>query len=141
MFHDPNGLDVIPPARCRELIDGTEIGRLGFTDGDVAAVLPVAYKVVGDHVVIRTSDGSKMAAAAAQRAVALEIDNIDPRRHTGWSVVAHGRLALVVDEDEIAHLDTVGLRNWGQTGTHFLKLPLDELTGREMRTGPRRPDR
>lgn len=141
MFRDSNGLEVLPPARCRELIERSEIGRLGFMDGDVAAVVPVAYQVIDDHVVIRTSDGSKMAAASAQRAVAFEIDDMDLRRHVGWSVIAHGRLLVVEDEEEIERLERLGLRNWGQTGTHFLKLPLDDISGRALRAGPRHAER
>jgi uncharacterized protein len=141
MFLDPNGLEVLSPARCRELLDGQEVGRLGFVDGHGVVVMPVAFVVVGDHAVIRTADGSKMAAASQQRSVAMEVDDIDLRRRTGWSVIAQGHLELVEDEAEIDELESVGLRRWGQTGTHFLKLRLDELSGRAMKSGPRTADR
>jgi nitroimidazol reductase NimA-like FMN-containing flavoprotein (pyridoxamine 5'-phosphate oxidase superfamily) len=141
MFLDPNGLEVLSPARCRELVDGQEIGRLAFIDGGTATALPVSYVVVDDHIVVRTADGSKVSAASAQQSVSLEVDDIDVRRRTGWSVVVRGRLELVEDEDEIARLETAGLRSWGQTGTHFVRIALDELTGRAMHAGPRTAQR
>jgi nitroimidazol reductase NimA-like FMN-containing flavoprotein (pyridoxamine 5'-phosphate oxidase superfamily) len=139
MFLDPNGLEVLDPARCRELVGRNEVGRLGFVDGDGVTVLPVVYAVVDDHVLIRTAQGSKMASAVARRPAALEVDDIDPRRHTGWSVLVRGPMELVTDEDEVAAMDALGLHSWGQTGSHFLRLPLTELTGRRMLTGPREP--
>jgi nitroimidazol reductase NimA-like FMN-containing flavoprotein (pyridoxamine 5'-phosphate oxidase superfamily) len=141
MFLDPNGLEVLPPARCRELIETHQVGRLGFVDGEDVTVLPVSYAVVDDHIVIRTADGSKMAAASVQRSVALEVDDIDERRRTGWSVIARGHLHVVEDEEEATRLEATGLRSWGQTGNHFVRRPLEDLSGRAMRSGPRSAQR
>jgi nitroimidazol reductase NimA-like FMN-containing flavoprotein (pyridoxamine 5'-phosphate oxidase superfamily) len=137
MFLDPNGLEVLDPAQCRELVGRNEVGRLGFVDGEGVTVLPVVYAVIDDQVLIRTASGSKMASVVARRPGALEVDNIDERRHTGWSVLVRGEMDLVTDEDEIAAIDATGLHSWGQTGSHFLRLPLTEVTGRRMPGGPR----
>lgn len=141
MFLDPNGLEVLAPDACRELVDRNEIGRLAFDEHGRVTVLPVTYAVIDDRAVIRTTTGSKVSAAVSGAQVALEVDDIDPRRHVGWSVLARGVMELVVDEDEISALDAAGLHSWGQTGNHFLRLRLDDLTGRRMHNGTRRPAR
>lgn len=141
MFLDPNGLEILNPETCREVIGRHEIGRLAFEDAGAITILPVTYAVIDDHVVIRTSNGSKVAASVAQRPVALEVDDIDERRHVGSSVLARGVMELVTDEDTIAELDAAGLHTWGQPGSHFLRLALTEVTGRKMHTGARRTER
>lgn len=141
MFLDPNGLEILPPAACRDLMATHQIGRLGFVDGDQVSVLPVNYAIFDGQVLIRTVSGSKLAAAAAERAGALEIDDIDPRRHTGWSVLVRGQMSLVVDPDEISRIDEAGLHTWGPVGNNYVRLPMDDLTGRVRRSGPLRSNR
>lgn len=141
MFIDSNGLEILPTAECRELVQRHEVGRLGFVEGDQVTVLPVTYAVLDGQILIRTSTGSKLAAAVAERPGALEIDEVDTRRHTGWSVLARGQMTVVVDPEEIARIDEAGLHTWGPVGNHYVRLPLDDLTGRILRSGPRRTDR
>lgn len=141
MFIDPNGLEILPTPECRELVKRQKVGRLGFVEGDQVTVLPVAYAVMDGQILIRTSTGSKLAAAVAKRPVALEIDDIDPRRHTGWSVLVRGHMSLVDDPEEIIQIDSAGLHTWGPAGNDYVRLPLDNLTGRVLRPGPLQTDR
>ncbi|MEO6627271.1 MAG: pyridoxamine 5'-phosphate oxidase family protein [Aquihabitans sp.] len=141
MFVDPNGLEILPTAECRELVERQEVGRLGFVEGGEIAILPVTYAVLDGHILIRTSTGSKMAAAVAGRPVALEVDEVDPRRHTGWSVLVRGQMSLVDDPEEIARIDEAGLHTWGPAGNDYVRLPLNNLSGRVLRSGPLRTDR
>ena len=141
MFVDPNGLEILPPLECRKLVERQEVGRLGFVEGDQITILPVTYAILDGHVLIRTSTGSKMAAAVAERPVALEVDEVDPRRHTGWSVLVRGQMSLVDDPEEITRIDDAGLHTWGPAGNDYVRLPLDNLTGRVLRAGPLHTDR
>lgn len=141
MFLDPNGLEVLDPATCREFVARHQVARLGFASDHEVSVLPVTYAVIDDALVIRTSNGSKVAAAVAGRPVAIEVDDIDERRHVGCSVLVRGAMELVTDEAEIAALDAHGLHSWGLAGSHFLRLPLADVTGRRMHTGGSRADR
>lgn len=141
MFLDPNGLEILPTERCRELVEQHEVGRLGFVDNDQVTVLPVTYGVLDEQLLIRTNDGSKLAAAVAERHVALEIDDVDQRRHTGWSVLARGTMTLVDDPEEVARIDAAQLHVWGPIGSNYVRIPLDNLTGRALRVGPRATDR
>ena len=132
MHLDPNGLEILPPAACRGLVEENEFGRLAFADADSVTILPVTYTIVDDHLVVRTTSGSKMAAASDRRPAALEIDRFDERRHTGWSVLVRGRLHLVEDDAEIAALDAAELHSWVRAGGSYVRLSIDEVTGRRM---------
>jgi nitroimidazol reductase NimA-like FMN-containing flavoprotein (pyridoxamine 5'-phosphate oxidase superfamily) len=137
MHLDPNGLEILAPAECRSLVEGNEFGRLAFADANTVTVLPVTYTVVDDHLVIRTTSGSKMVAASDRRPAALEIDSFDERRHTGWSVLVRGRLDLVDGEAEVAALDASELHSWVRAGGTYIRLSIDEVTGRRMHSRAR----
>ena len=140
MFVDPNGLEILPPAECRELVERQEVGRLGFVEVDQVSIFPVTYAVLDGQILIRTSAGSKLAAAVGGRPVALEVDVIDRRRHTGWSVLVRGQMSVVDDPAEITHIDDAGLHTWGPGGNTYVCLPLDDVTGRALRSGPLHTD-
>src|SRR3954447_9733923 len=69
------------------------IGRAGVVADGTPAIRPVNFAFDGGHVVMRTGD-SVLAEAAGRGATAqLEVDEIDPFDHTGWSVLVTGPLA------------------------------------------------
>lgn len=131
MHLDPNGLEILPPAACRGLVEENEFGRLAFADAASVTILPVTHTVVDDHLVVRTTSGSKMAAASDRRPAALEIDRFDAPRQHRWSVLVRGRLHLVEDDAEIAasmqQSSTAGVR----AGGSYVRLSIDEVTGRQ----------
>jgi nitroimidazol reductase NimA-like FMN-containing flavoprotein (pyridoxamine 5'-phosphate oxidase superfamily) len=100
---------------CRELLGTAVIGRLAFTEGALPAVQPVHFSLLGNHVVIPTRPGSKVAAATANTVVAFEADDFDPQTRTGWSVTTVGPSRLLTDPGEIDALEALGLRPWAPT--------------------------
>ncbi len=103
---------------CLRLLAVTPIGRLVFTHRALPAVQPVNFVLDGETVVIRTAIGSRLAAATRDAVVAFEIDDIDARTGSGWSVTVLGRARGVSDPEEVARLappaaaavDAVGVR-------------------------------
>lgn len=75
---------------CWARLRGEEIGRLAVNNGHQPDIFPVNYLVDDDRIVIRTAEGTKLAAAIASGRVAFEIDDIDLAAHRAWSVVVHG---------------------------------------------------
>jgi hypothetical protein len=75
--------------RCLELIGSVPPGRVVFTDRALPAIRPVNHLLDGETIVIRSSLGAGLAAAAAAHGalvVAYEADDIDGLTHAGWSV-------------------------------------------------------
>ena len=75
---------------CYRLLAGHEIGRLGVFAEHYPLIFPVNYALDrGDVIVVRTHAGT-MLAAASHANVTFEVDDIDRRRRSGWSVLVRG---------------------------------------------------
>jgi nitroimidazol reductase NimA-like FMN-containing flavoprotein (pyridoxamine 5'-phosphate oxidase superfamily) len=112
---------------CWELLASVPIGRVVFTHRAMPAIRPVNHLVEGRTIIIRTHLGAAIASRAAVQAstagtsaaagarneepgsvVCYEADQIDPARHTGWSVIVTGLARLVTDPGAIArYADTL----------------------------------
>ncbi len=138
---DSAGLQVLSPAECADLLASTPIGRVVFTDHALPAVQPVNFVLDGRTVVIRTTRGSKLAAAARNAVVAFETDEFDPAARTGWSVTAIGYARAVTDPAEAERLARLPLAPWAQDGgdgfaDQFIVVPIQQLSGRRISTHP-----
>ena len=63
-------------------------------------------------VVFRTAQGSKFDALLRAARAAFEIDGIDERSRTGWSVIIHGVTEEIINLSEVRRLDGLGLETW-----------------------------
>jgi nitroimidazol reductase NimA-like FMN-containing flavoprotein (pyridoxamine 5'-phosphate oxidase superfamily) len=125
-------VSVLTTQQSRELLDTTPVGRVVFTDRALPAVLPVAFVLDADSVVIRTARGSRLARAARDAVLAFEADHISPRTQSGWSVVVTGQAEVETDPGEIQRLGAL-LRAWvpGLKDV-FIRIPLTVVTGRRV---------
>jgi nitroimidazol reductase NimA-like FMN-containing flavoprotein (pyridoxamine 5'-phosphate oxidase superfamily) len=138
---DSAGLQVLSPAECADLLASPPIGRVVFTDHALPAVQPVNFVLDGRNVVMRTTVGSKLAAAARNAVVAFETDEFDPVARTGWSVTAIGYARAVTDPAEAERLARLPLAPWASDGTagddaEFIVMPIRELSGRRIGARP-----
>lgn len=133
---DRNGLEVLDRDECLQLLDRASLGRVAVTSAALPTVLPVNFRLAGDRIVFRTGEGTKLAAATRNAVVAFEVDDIDPVDHTGWSVVVTGVARPVVDPDDRAALDEMGIARWasGSNG-HLVEVSLEMVTGRRIPPG------
>ncbi|HTR93880.1 MAG TPA: pyridoxamine 5'-phosphate oxidase family protein [Trebonia sp.] len=110
---------------CWQLLASVPIGRVVFTHRAMPAIRPVNHLVEGRTIIIRTHLGAAIASRAAAPSgtgagydsgrdgeqgsvVCYEADQIDPARHTGWSVIVTGLARLVTDPGAIArYADTL----------------------------------
>jgi uncharacterized protein len=118
---------------CRSLLAGTHLGRVAFVVGDFPVVLPVNYALDDGRVVFRTRPGILRDAAVAGAAVAFEIDGIDQRSRTGWSVLVRGHAEHVTDDAERHRLEGLGLVPWAPGARpDYVRLTAVEITGRRI---------
>jgi nitroimidazol reductase NimA-like FMN-containing flavoprotein (pyridoxamine 5'-phosphate oxidase superfamily) len=89
------------PAECWQLLRAVSVGRVVFTMNALPAIRPVNHVVDGQAIIIRSHLGSAITGHSARdgAVVCYEADEIDPDRHTGWSVIATGLARLVRDPD------------------------------------------
>lgn len=131
---DHGGLEVLTYQECMQLLDSVPVGRFAFIDGGEPIVLPVNHRVDGRSIVFRTTFGAKLDAAALEEPASFEVDQFDPETRTGWSVIARGVIEPVVDDDELAELEELGLKPWVSAvdRDHWVRLRLNEVTGRRI---------
>jgi hypothetical protein len=82
---------------CIALLEQHQVGRIAVVVDEYPLVVPVNYRLVTlpgrCWLAIRTRPGSVIDRAAMY--VSFEIDDIDPQRREGWSVVVRGTLHRV----------------------------------------------
>jgi uncharacterized protein len=130
---DRNGLEVLGREEALDLLARSTIGRIGVHVGALPIVLPVNFLLFDDVIVVRTSAGTKLAAATQHAVVAFEVDDFDALAHSGWSVVVTGVARAVTDPEELAHCRSLPLTDWA-TGhaPHYIVISTEIVTGRRL---------
>lgn len=120
-------------AECLSLLPTVPIGRLVFTEGALPAVVPVNFALDPSGIVLRTAAGSAVARVADGSIVAVQADDVDTARRTGWSVTVVGQARTARDDVEVARLAALPLRPWvaGQRNT-FVVVEIGIVTGRRI---------
>jgi uncharacterized protein len=126
-------VEVLEEKQSMRLLESTRWGRLAWSDPEHPRILPINYSVLDASVYFRTDLYSSLADAADGRLVALEIDELDERLDSGWSVVLVGRADQVQDPAEVASL-------FGRMGQPFapgsrpvlVRVVPTEITGRRF---------
>ncbi len=127
------GMQVIDERRCHALLGQAHLGRLGFTSRSLPVILPVNYTLDDGQIVFRSESGSILSAAIARDVACLEVDDHDDFDHTGWSVLATGRLGEIEDATRLDRLHLLPLPAWRpMSRPHYLQLSVDLISGRRL---------
>ena len=74
--------------------------------GSCPLVVPVNYLVDDNHTIaFRSGAGAKLSLAQLDL-VALQVDEIDPFHHTGWSVLVEGLARWLYEEQDTVAVET-----------------------------------
>jgi nitroimidazol reductase NimA-like FMN-containing flavoprotein (pyridoxamine 5'-phosphate oxidase superfamily) len=121
---------------CLHLLSTGSVGRIAVTRDALPVILPVNYAVDGGSILIRTTDGAILRAARAGGAVvAFEVDNLDERTMTGWSVLVTGTLREVTAVSAVLRAEQLPLVPWvGGERRHFVRITPGLLSGRRILT-------
>jgi nitroimidazol reductase NimA-like FMN-containing flavoprotein (pyridoxamine 5'-phosphate oxidase superfamily) len=132
-------LRVISADDCYRLLATQQIGRLGVNAEHYPLIFPVNYAVdEAGVIVVRTNAGTKFAAADHAN-VTLEVDYIDQRSRSGWSVLVRGLAEEVTSDHQdelIERTKTSGVEPWapGHRG-HWIRLIPHAISGRRIVPG------
>jgi nitroimidazol reductase NimA-like FMN-containing flavoprotein (pyridoxamine 5'-phosphate oxidase superfamily) len=97
---------------CWRLLGSVSLGRVVFTQHAMPAIRPVNHLVDNRKIIVRSHLGAAITSRAdAGSVVCYEADDLDPVRHTGWSVIATGLARLVQEPDAIARYEQL-LEPW-----------------------------
>ncbi len=132
---DRFGLEVLPPEECDRLLARGTIGRIAFVAAGEPVIVPVNYRYHRGAIVLRTAQGEKLDAAGLAAPCAFEIDHWDETTRQGWSVLVKGTMEEVYRPDEVAELETLGVRPWSNPAARhiWIRIRPDEISGRRLR--------
>jgi len=82
-------LEALSGVECYRLLAAAQVGRLGVNADGYPLIFPVNYALDGAVILLRTQPGTKLGAADYAN-VTFEVDHIDPRTRSGWSVLVRG---------------------------------------------------
>ena len=125
---------VLDGSECWALLGASDVGRLAVSVANQPLIFPVNYAVDHGSLVIRTAEGTKLAAVTVNRSVAFEVDAYSRDAGEAWSVVVKGTVHEVTGMDEL--LDAMGLAlfPWhAAPQPRFLRIVPDQVTGRRFR--------
>ena len=115
---------------CWDLVRGQVVGRLAWNHPSGPRVIPLNYAVSDETIRVTTSAYSIAAREADDSPITFEIDDIDARERTGWSVLAHGTATM---DWSYGRVSAPEVDVW-PTGARPLRLRLEitEITGRRI---------
>ena len=122
-------LEPIPRDECLSLLAAMAVGRLAIASpGAPPLVVPVNYVLDGEVVVFRSDPGEKIFLLRGSPA-SFQIDQIDPSRRTGWSVLVQGA-AYEATPGEVEHLH---IEPWAPgEKSHWVRIVPASITGRRI---------
>lgn len=128
---------VLHADECRRLLTTRRFGRIGLAGTKFPLILPVNYVLDGDVIVIRT-DSPTITEAGGFTRVAFEVDDVDERSRSGWSVLVQALAEEVVGgrRDELIERMRSAPAPWapGEHG-HWITLIPQAVTGRRIVPG------
>jgi nitroimidazol reductase NimA-like FMN-containing flavoprotein (pyridoxamine 5'-phosphate oxidase superfamily) len=124
---------VLDEQQSYELLTTTTIGRVGFVHEGRVQILPVNFAVSGHDLLLRTApDGVLGTLTREPLEVAFEVDYHDPLGNTAWSVLMHGSLSRVPDDEAAGEVARV--HPWaGEDRNLPLSFRIESITGRSVR--------
>lgn len=118
---------------CWELLASADIGRIGVLVDSAPEIYPINYAVIDQSVLFRTDEGNKLRGLERSPSVCFEIDDIDPARRTGWSVLVKGRASELREASDLDRARSLGLELWSiGEKSHWFSIHPDEVTGRRI---------
>jgi uncharacterized protein len=97
-----HSVDTLAPQELLDRLASACVGRLAFSHRALPALLAMNYIVDGRELVLQTAAGPAVDAAQGRGSiVAFEVDEIDPKSNSGWSVVVTGHLREVTEQSGI----------------------------------------
>ncbi len=117
---------------CFDRLALARFGRVALSSGALPVIFPVHYALLGRDPVFRTDPGTKLMAASDGQVLCLEIDEIHPVLHTGWSVLVTGRAEVIRDRPDLDAAAALPLRPWIGHGEAYVRIGAALVSGREI---------
>ena len=129
---------VLSPAECLKLIGAGGVGRVALWAPSGPEIFPVNFVIHDGAIVFRTNPYSTLGTYGWATEIAFEVDEIFPELQQGWSVVAHGRATVIIDDALRQRLLESEPKPWaGGYRPTYVSLRWDRISGRAVDGPPR----
>jgi len=126
--------EILDDEECLRLLAREPVGRVALTSAALPVVLPVNFVTMGNTIVFASDPGLKLQAARARQVACLEVDGYEVLDHSGWSVLATGRLSEITDPERLVAARQLPLSPWALSAPeHYVELSIELLSGRRIR--------
>jgi nitroimidazol reductase NimA-like FMN-containing flavoprotein (pyridoxamine 5'-phosphate oxidase superfamily) len=136
---DPE-MEPLDEAECLRLIPAEGIGRLAYSAGSGAVVIPVAYQLYDSSIMFRTvldsptDEDLRTGIQGADYKVTFEVDDIDREARAGWVVLIQGPARHVDSDDDRASIWEPASRSSARPELeHFVIITPSLVWGRRLR--------
>lgn len=128
----------LPYDECRRHLTASTVGRVAICTPEGPQIVPVNFVIDEESIVFRTAPYSVLGTRADGARLAFEVDHLEHRDRSGWSVLATGPGEFVADSFETARLRLHGvLEPWaGGARPMHVRLRWTRLTGRSVGSPP-----
>jgi uncharacterized protein len=123
-------------AECRRLLAAGSIGRLGFTDGALPAIVPVSYTMRDGNVLIVARPGDRIVVAVRGAVVAFQVDDYDAAAMIGWSVTVVGPSRVSPTADGVHPSEPRPTRSAEQNSRCYITVRPGLVRGWRETSGP-----
>ncbi len=132
----PSALVDLSREECLRLLGTAAVGRVVvLTAAETPVIRPVnfVFDERSQSVVFRCSGGTKLISLLGAARAWFEVDEIDPARRTGWSVIIAGVTEPVTQRHEVARLERLALHSWvAGSDAHWIRVRARVVSGRRI---------
>lgn len=133
MSSDHHGLKLLSEEQFIQLLRSKTVGRVGLSASSLPFVLPVRYVVDDSRILMRTGQGTRMAAATSNAVVAFEVDEFDDNGRGVERPMVGVRPREVVDDAPVGPVAEAVLSSWvGPMPAKCLSIPMEIVTGQRL---------
>lgn len=126
-------MTVLTEDECWALLTRAEVGRLAVCIGDGPEIFPVNFVADNRTVLIRTAEGTKLAAVSVAPQVAFEVDGFEAARGEAWSVIIRGTAQVLERLNDVYAAQELPLVPWdARPKPIFVRIEPARISGRRF---------
>lgn len=126
-------MTILTESECWRLMARADVGRLAVCIRGGPDIFPVNFVADNRTVLIRTAEGTKLAAVSVNPQVAFEVDGFDPVAGQAWSVVIRGTARALERLNEIYAAQELPLVPWDPAPKPiFIRIEPESISGRRF---------
>lgn len=133
-LNDTGAFERLGADECWLLVGNQGVGRIGFMGDAQIQIMPTRYDAQSGTAYFRAGTFGELARRVHGRGVTLQVDDIDQRMFSGWSVVMTGTAHRVDDAATVAERWALGRPStWlPAPESQWIALHVDDIRGERV---------